>query len=735
MTTFDADRLMSLLPAVYRNRDAERGELRTLLTVIAREIAVVEEDLAQLYDDQFIETCADWVVPYIGDLLGTTPLYNGAGTADDRLTVLFPDLTGPRFMPRSALRSRPDIAKTINRRKRTAVLSMLEELAADVTGWSAHVVEMFEHLQWSQWIRNHLRLFCHECPDLRSDEFLERMNGPFDTSMHLVDVRAINQFNGWHEVRNVAFFLWRLRAYPLERVDARAEATPTPDYRYRANRLGPRQHDGHQDNGDVPLFTRAQRSEDRGSTEAEIPGPIRHALFRRDLQRKQLAPGLPPATDFYGDPDAQTDFDRSLAIYLDDKLVLPELICAADLTNWRRPKGKIVAVDVHTGRIALGDGYTTPLPAVSVSYHYGFPGDVGGGSYARSSWMIKRETESVYAVDKTDPLMDTIKKARTKWVADGRPNAIITLSDNLTYRETAKLVFDPPKGRHIAVEAADHRQPHVLPSAAIEIACGDDATVTLSGLLIEGSIKVTTRAGTLRLLHTTVVPRTTASVDVSAAAAVVDEFRLQIAFSITGPLLLSPASRGVTIVDSIIDGGSGFAIAADAAGASGPKLHIERSTVFGKVRVRELPMASETIFTGTVLVERRQQGCARFSFLPDGSRTPRRYRCQPDLEIRKRIDAASALRRHATLDAAARKAIGDVVRAFLVPSFTSIHYPHPGYAQLHSSIPLQIFNGAEDFSEMGVYCHLKQPQRESNLRSRLEQHLPFGLQAGLIYVT
>ena len=97
MTTFDADRLMSLLPAVYRNRDAERGELRTLLTVVAREIAVVEEDLAQLYDDQFIETCADWVVPYIGDLLGTSPLYTGGGTADDRLSGLFPDLTGPRF--------------------------------------------------------------------------------------------------------------------------------------------------------------------------------------------------------------------------------------------------------------------------------------------------------------------------------------------------------------------------------------------------------------------------------------------------------------------------------------------------------------------------------------------------------------------------------------------------------------------------------------------------------------
>ena len=152
MTSFDTERLMQFLPAVYRNRDAGREELRALLSVIAREIAVVEEDLAQLYDDQFVETCADWVIPYIGDLLGTTPLYSGSGDADAQLSGVFPDLTGPRFSPHAALGSRPDVAKTIYYRKRTATRAMLEELAADVTGWGAHVVEMFEQLQWSQWI-------------------------------------------------------------------------------------------------------------------------------------------------------------------------------------------------------------------------------------------------------------------------------------------------------------------------------------------------------------------------------------------------------------------------------------------------------------------------------------------------------------------------------------------------------------------------------------------------------
>ena len=74
--SFDADRLYELLPAVHRIRDAEEGEpLRALLSVIAEQVGVLEADLDQLYDDQFIETCAEWVTAYIGDLIGYRPLH------------------------------------------------------------------------------------------------------------------------------------------------------------------------------------------------------------------------------------------------------------------------------------------------------------------------------------------------------------------------------------------------------------------------------------------------------------------------------------------------------------------------------------------------------------------------------------------------------------------------------------------------------------------------------------
>src|SRR5258708_12971995 len=65
------DRLYKLLPTVYRRRDAEQQwQLQALLHVIAEQVNIVEEDIAQLYENWLIQTCPDWLVPYISDLVG-----------------------------------------------------------------------------------------------------------------------------------------------------------------------------------------------------------------------------------------------------------------------------------------------------------------------------------------------------------------------------------------------------------------------------------------------------------------------------------------------------------------------------------------------------------------------------------------------------------------------------------------------------------------------------------------
>src|SRR5882724_2736693 len=116
------DRLNKLLPAVYRMRDAEQKyPLQALLRVLAEQVNIVEDDMQQLYENWFIETCEDWVVPYIADLIGYRPVHE-AGEAGSPAT--FGGLARNRI-----LIPRREIANTIRYRRRKGTLSVVELLA------------------------------------------------------------------------------------------------------------------------------------------------------------------------------------------------------------------------------------------------------------------------------------------------------------------------------------------------------------------------------------------------------------------------------------------------------------------------------------------------------------------------------------------------------------------------------------------------------------------------------
>ncbi|MCI0435341.1 MAG: hypothetical protein L0271_17120, partial [Gemmatimonadetes bacterium] len=141
--------------------------------------------------------------------------------------------------------------------------------------------------------------------------------------------------------------------------------------------------------------------------------------------------------------------------------------------------------------------------------------------------------------------------------------------------------------------------------------------------------------------------------------------------------------------------------------------------VFGEVHVRELALASEVLFTSTIVAQRRQSGCVRFSHVPAGSQTPRRFQCQPDLALQGVTDLGEQAR----------------IRSRMAPIFVSTRFSDPAYAQLRLDAALEIRTGAANGSEMGVFSSRMNPQREANLLTRLDEYLPFGLEAVLHYVT
>jgi len=704
-----SDRLYNLLPVLYRLRDADQGQaLRALLAVIDGSLAGVEADIAGLYDNWFIETADEWVVPYIGDLLG---------------------VRGLNTIPSPAFSQRSYVANTLFYRRRKGTASVLGRLAADVTGWAAQAVELFERLQTTQYM-NHVRLN-NITPNLRDVNALNLLGSPFESSAHTADVRHISDRRGKYNIPNIGLFLWRLQNYPLEQVVARQAAAPHA-YGYHFSPLG----------NPAPLFGFPGQA--GFPPEQTVPAPIRPYDFFQDLQAYAGLTDPPGNSRYYGPA-------RSLQVVKDGSPVPPGSILCKDLRGWDRPPAGRVAVDVSLGRLTFAPG-EEPNGGVIVSYNYGFSADLGGGPYDRRERIPSVQFPVIEFPVGPGKTYADLAAAQAAWNV-ARPPAVWRIYDSSDY--DASLSIDLPDGGALTIDCENGQRPtlrNAVPLTVRSSAASSALTpaFSLAGLVVEGSLQIGGRIS-LTLADCTLVPGGALDEDgdpvnpntASLTAVSLDGQGLDLADTlvtvsrcILGPLELPDGLQGLTVSDSILDAPlpkgavvpSRSALAGDAAaGLAGPVTSLDRVTVFGSVRVRELSLASNCIFVQPVIAERRQVGCVRFSYIPDGSATPRRFRCQPDLAIAARKQQLDPV----ALPLAEQTAIENR----LVPQFTALGYGLPAFAQLGAACADELKTGAEDGSEMGAFSLLQQPQRLQNLQVALGEYLRFGLEAGIFFVT
>ena len=674
-----ADRLYELLPAIHRNRDAEQGyPLRELLAVIGEQVAAMQENLDQLYDDQFIETCAPWVAPYIGDLIGYRTLHG-----------VVPNVASPRA----------DVANTIRYRRRKGTASMLEQLARDVTGWPARAVEFFQLLGWTQHM-NHLRTNAHYAPDLRNWQKMQQRDTAFDTIAHTVDVRRTGIGMGTgaarHNIPNIGLYLWRVRAFPLTRSPAVIDPAIGGGLRFRFNPLGV----------DMALYNTPE-------TEEEITHLAEPRNVPMPLARRWLKAHL---DDYYGP-------GKSLWLELDGnppQLIARSTIRICDLSDVKNSGGTViawahqpaagsglVAIDPVLGRIAFADA---PASAPLVSFHYGYTIAIGGGEYERGDPAVPvTPVQTVHGGAALQPALNAVQNGGTVEVTDSR-----------RYVETPSITVNA--GKTVVLRAVNGARPLLAASGDIALNLGAESTLILDGWVIScGTLKMAAFADTqpryLVMRDCTLVPGTFGAADAPGLVVSHAFANVKLERCITASLHIA-ADADVALSECIVDAGAQNLIALRGPGADplvpGGALTLESCTVIGKVHTRQLTLASDCLFVAALSTgdtwkaplwaERRQQGCVRFSYVPQGARTPRRYHCQSEQ--------------------------GDQQTR---PHFTSLRYGDAGYCQLRQNTSDKIRRGAHDESEMGVLHGLYQPQRETNLRVRLEEYLRFGLEAGLIY--
>jgi hypothetical protein len=414
--------LFDRLPEIYRVRDAEQSppdQLKAYLGAVELAFSALHDNVDRLYDDLFIDTCDDWIVPYIADLLGSTHLKGD-----------------PRTL-------RADVADTIALRRRKGTLGAIERLAVNLTGWACRAVEMRENLSWAQHL-NHQRPDAGGTPPyadarlvamghrltprggtvpIRDPAALTLLGTPFDSFAYTADIKPniVGGTAGIDHARHInlpdlAIFLWRLAAYRLRLTQPLAKGATDLGVQPPGLARFAVRFDLHPLDIPVVLFNTSrpgflQPSTSGGVisplTEADaVPGPFLDARLTTGTEA-----GHPEAyvqVDFFNDaatpPDGFDLGDVGLNLFIAQSeqpvfATTPWRYRGDNLCAWesglRRPlaDGEI-AIDGRIGRVLIGVGNLAQRNAlvdaagttarIFASFTYGAAGPVGAHPTSRA---------------------------------------------------------------------------------------------------------------------------------------------------------------------------------------------------------------------------------------------------------------------------------------------------------------------------------------------------------------
>lgn len=720
------EKLWEWTPALYRDLDAADAEnphvLRDLIAVIGEQAAHLRRSHDRLWEDQFIELCADWAVPYIGALVGT------------------------RILPAQTGRGRRiDVAKTIYYRGRKGTPAILEQLASDIAGWEGVLVEGFKRLARTPHGLDAPRdaVKWAGIADLAHPLETGRSGGPFETLQHVADIAAPKGRGGRYGIARFTLHLYRLRAVALRGVRPRphpivADAytfspcgrdTPLFAQRGRVSAVGdPLDWDGWRPARawDVPraISCRLLNEEIFVITEADVLSLIGDgvlaagvadqlralagrplagvAALRRALQSRPDHATL-TATVVMDEIRARTrvaDCGRARLLGSSVRVEIAGAVAETDertsagsLADWADPRPtRGLVIDPERGRLRFIDPPSAGL--LTVDHYAGHADSIGAGGFARVA---------------------AVPASPDQTVAGGAAIAAAQLPQTGNLRIADSATYGQPANRSgivdLAVHAAPQERPYVRLTAdwRLRAASAGNARLLLDGLWIgaDAPARLVLVGDWEEVWFSNVTLDPGGALTADPGSGTLDPVPLEVrgrverlvvdravigAIAATGSGVIEAAQ----ITDSIVQA------AGNAIDMAAGDLSLERVTVIGNA-VSQTLFASESLIEGHPLPRDSQSGCFRFSAAHEGGRPPKPYRS-----------------------------------SFHAPGtgfFRSRRFGDPDFARLRETAPAAVLTGAEGGGEIGAFAGLNDAARREGLRRKIEEYAPFGLLPILLFET
>ena len=682
MTSAHPDRLYELLPVVHRLRDADRGyPLRALLKVITEQVDVVDRDIAQLYENWFVETCQDWVVPYIGDLIGTR---RRSSSASPRVTTTRGRGSAGGFSFR-VVRWRTSCAFAAERARWPCSRIWPRQLpdGRDVRSSSIGC-------SGSTRTSTTCRCGAGRRPTFAMARRSTISEAPSKSIAHSVDVRSIRarHFREFFDIPSVGVFVWRLKTYSVTDTPAYCEKQESPNC-FVFSVLG----------NSTPLCNRARTRPAHPPGKLDLRRPSHDGCSNGSRYREpigQVTSGLPY---YYGPGKSFSISTGSSRTPVDPNSIVVVGFDGLDLPSPSRPGGgrsatwaHCVPADANATAERLGH-----LPLRLQRRHW--------RRRYRVKFRSQPSTTSIWSDRGRRSLGST-----TRWLA-GRPMRQSTPSSR---SPTVACTFEPisitlKPGQTLQLRAASGRRPVIrllnwqtsgpdnltIAGERDEEAPDADPTTwfTLDGIVVTGrGVQVQGAVAGVTIRHSTLVPgwgidRHCRPTRPTEPSLVLDDAPVCVGIehSIVGAIQVNRDEVREDPVQILHQrqhcrrhergrrcrGSTGAAVRV--LGVEYPAQH----------RIRTGPdprgvAGRELHFHGRDDGLPPSLGCMRFCYVPPGSRTPKRFACQPDMVER----GVLALAKRDGLTGAQQSVLIAQERQRVEPQFDSVRYGTPTYARL-----------------------------------------------------